>query len=348
MAEQEVSLPDDIKELLAMDVTADDSKTAAQTEFEVDDPNAGDEEVVEQETPEEDKAPEKETSKEDKAPEKEEVTTIDGIPILTQDGKHVIPYSVLKDLRTANRTLREQLDQAAAARQTKQPESSTGNEPVQEKEKEASSLPTEAEVAAKVEQLTEDYGEAVAQQYKEGITQQRRIETLTAKLEAIERENAAKQAASQKSQEQLVEEAIDTSPTMVAWQSDENSEWFNRSANVYRTLVQNDPKFAKLSYKEQFAVLPQRVKALFPEAPLVEETSVDADDEVAKKAASKVKQVVEDQVPTSLTDVAGKVPGNHKSALQQAKEMTTVDMQEKLLNMGSSDEIDAYLREIAG
>lgn len=301
-----------------------------------------------------------ETPKEKQEEESEQVvTTIDGIPVLSKDGKHAIPFSVLEqarkkaaereaELQKRDEELREYKEKLAALdskpSQAEQPEPKASDD----------SLDEQTEAVAKA--IEEEYGKELADDYRRGALLQRRfsaseqqrqaeIAALKKELDEVKTAFKSREDERKQSEEAQIQSAIDNSPTMAQWQSDENSPWWDTSIDLYRTLVARDERFRDMSIQERFAELPKRVKAVFPDAPLIEPESEPAIDRVVKakqEAAAK-------KAPASLSDVSGAQPGAEKSPVERlASGDLSDDEIMKLVNgLSNAEDLDAFIAEVS-
>jgi predicted outer membrane protein len=239
--------------------------------------------------------------------------------VLTKDGKHVIPFSVLE---------KEREEKLALERTNAELEARVNGLEVNDNQ-EVSLTEEETE---KLKELAYDYGEEFAEQRKQEILENKQLK---AQLEARNTQDV-------QSQTNEIQDAIDSSPLMLQWQSDrENSEWYSRANNVFEMLQTTDESFAGLSFAEQMAALPGRVEAMYGESEqgkLLREKP-NASEKVQEKVDNAKKQNI-----NSLSDFPAGVDSDNTEA-ETLSRLSGVEINSKLANM-SDKQLEAYLHEL--
>lgn len=170
--------------------------------------------------------------------------------VLTKDGKHTIPYSVLEDTRKrlqAEEARRQELEselEKAKAGDTGDKGADSGEVKLTEEEQ------------AHVDRLREEYGDELAAPVEAAYLRSARLEQ---RIEGIQQ---AAPSDNKDTEAQEIQAAIDASPVMATWQA-RGDDWYQRSVEVYNTAMANDPDFAAMSREQQFQELPNRVQALY-------------------------------------------------------------------------------------
>lgn len=277
--------------------------------------------------------------------------SVDEKPILAADGVHTIPHRVLKETREGLRAaqqraadLEAQLRSLSVTQAVAPASPSPAGAPQQ--------LP--ADVKSLVEETRERWGDVVANQVEatywlEQRTQQQQqlIEKLSGYIER--QEQAAAHAA--RLEEEQMQDAIDASPTMRAWQTAEDGTWFDRAVEVNKVLMASDPKYAKASWHDRFAQLPLKVEALFGArvvpsvAPVVPEAFF-VNPEASSVAGQKIKAALS-AAPTSLSQIpSGTLP--EKDEQGKLEDMSGAEMQAFMTKLaGDPAKLEAYLRRMS-
>ena len=262
--------------------------------------------------------------------------------LLTPDGKSVLSFDVLMAERARVAALEAQL--AALQGQPAPAPASAASvvTPAAEPEPEFST-----EQLAKAEQLTRDWGQAIADLYLDNLRAGQQVAKALSRAEKAEqvaevlrKQAEAQQAREQQSEDARVQAAIDNNPLMLAWQADKDSPFFKRAVALHQQLMENDLEYAKLSWGDRFAALPGKVEAVYGASP-----------HSAKLAAAKpvpVKpapaKVPEPEVPLSLSDLpAGGAPVADPST--EIARMTGPQLQRKLATM-APDALRAFLSQV--
>ena len=255
--------------------------------------------------------------------EGEQTIEVDGLPVLTRDGKHLIPSYVLKQLRDENRDLRAQLSERATAAATATPESQPEPAESAELAKPAVFALTDDQKAL-VERMREQWGEEIASQFERNFRLEWQVEqqssAQTRLLEELQRVREHEQHRSHRetrSEEEQVQAAIDDSPLLAAWQSEKDGVWFDRSTKVHQMLIGTDPAYARMSWTERFQALPGRVEAVYGQSQAGAEIAKQQPSgdqgggkkthsaDVAAVAGAKLAAAEAARVPVSMSELGG-------------------------------------------
>jgi hypothetical protein len=283
-------------------------------------------------------------------------------PILTADGKHYIPHSVLKEAREravqAEAQIKAQQEQfqtlMAQLQAQPQPQAPA---PVQEAAPSLWDTPialTETE-QARVEQVRKDWGDDQAETLQQSYLALKRTEVQDQILRAqhqqmtqYQQQMAELQAAlsqqsqqSQQAESEQIQAAIDQSPLLTAWQADNQSPYFDYSVKLHEYLMTTDPVYAKLGWSERMAMLPAKVEALHGASPHAQHVgAVTPTAPVAKGPARKATP----DIPLSHSDiVAGGTPPS-ANEVERIDKMSPVQLQQHLASMPLED-LRGYLTQ---
>lgn len=331
------SLSDGLPDVDTVEASADDTgKTESDTEEKVS-KEAVAEDAVDAE-PETDET--EEVKAEDEQGEEE-------LPILARDGKNTLPFGVLAGEREKNARLNQRIaeleaqlerDKSAANAEAEAPKSVAP--PVDD------FVITES-MQQKVDQLKEDWGEEIAETWLDSQRAKHESLQLKAKLDALEAKTARTEEVQRNSQEQQVQEAIDSSPDMALWQSQEDGSMYDRALAVHQTLMNTDTDYAAMNWYDRMQELPMRTRAMYG---ITEESPQDAPTspaktqkelaEEARAAASKARS----KPPHSMSDLPKGDTPVEKSELDKLEGADGADIQQKLLELANNPE--AYERYI--
>ena len=264
--------------------------------------------------------------------------------VLAADNKHTIPFSVLKDIREQNRTLQEELKslkeqtvQAQTQTQAQQPE------PEAPKEDE---IP--ADVQNKINDLRERWGDEMAEMALTNYKLQQRVELQDKALADVRNYQQQDQTTKARSEETQIQEAIDNSPIMAAWQADSSTDWYNKAVSTNQFLIDNDPQYAKLSWPERMQALPAKVQALYGESPHAKQVKPVSEavspDEVRAQAEEKVKKAAT-KTPTTMSDIrGGQAPELEGDVFAEASNMDLTQMYDRMYKLSNDPaKLQAYL-----
>jgi len=303
--------------------------------------------------PEPDPAPEKEEQKEenpqdqDKQKAEQGQSEPEGEPagVATKDGKHVIPYSVLKSERDrASRAeqvaneMRERVAALEAAVQAASQGAKTGESARTEPQE-----PTVSDLSSDdLEALKEDFPTV----YKAVQAAMAKAAQLEAKLQPVEDSVRSAEAEQARSASETVQDAIDAVPKLAHIQAT-NAEAFELAKQFDATL-RSQPAWSGKPLSERFAKVAEMVEAaLGPiDMPGAKPASPSAEDlkAAAKAKADAAAKASRTNVPTSLSEFP---VGQHaaQDEREAAESMTALQLAEKFSAM-TPDQMDAYFRNL--
>lgn len=278
--------------------------------------------------PEAQEAPEAQAAEETQPAEDEE------LPVLTADGKKTIPYPVLRTAREAARAERERRE-ALEAENKELKSKLSGVAPPPPVEDPPDQLP--AEVAAHAEKLRKDWGDDHADLYLKNYT-------IEQQLKQVQQQLASTRRVQEDSEQAQIRRAIDNSPAMAAWEADTQSPWFDRAGELHSFLLKSDPDYARAGWDERFALLPEKVAALYG-APL----PAAAPKTKSKPAAPALTAAQAAALPpASISDIrGGAAPAAEKSPIEKIEEMDPAKMTDLMIKLaGEPGKLDEYLASL--
>ena len=298
------------------------------------------------------KEPEKAQSNDDpanKEPQKAEQglsdNEADAAGVATKDGKHVIPYSVLKSERDrasrAEQIAREAQERVAALEQ----QLKAGNQGANNGEgaRTDPQQPTASDLSAEdLEALKEDFPTV----YKAVMASMAAAKALETKLQPVEESVRSAEAERERSATETVQDAIDSVPKLAHIQAT-NKDAFELAKQFDATL-RTQSAWANKPLSERFAKVTEMVEsAIGPiDLPGSNKASPSAED-LAKAAKAKAEQDAKasrTNVPTSLSEFPA---GQHaaQDEREAAEQLTHQQLAEKFAGM-NADQMDAYFRSL--
>ena len=298
------------------------------------------------------KEPEKAQSNDDpanKEPQKAEQglsdNEADAAGVATKDGKHVIPYSVLKSERDrasrAEQIAREAQERVAALEQ----QLKAGNQGANNGEgaRTDPQQPTASDLSADdLEALKEDFPTV----YKAVMASMAAAKALETKLQPVEESVRSAEAERERSAAETVQDAIDSVPKLAHIQAT-NKDAFELAKQFDATL-RTQSAWANKPLSERFAKVAEMVEsAIGPiDLPGSKKASPSAED-LAKAAKAKAEQDAKasrTNVPTSLSEFPA---GQHaaQDEREAAEQLTHQQLAEKFAGM-NADQMDAYFRSL--
>ena len=298
------------------------------------------------------KEPEKAQSNDDpanKEPQKAEQglsdNEADAAGVATKDGKHVIPYSVLKSERDrasrAEQIAREAQERVAALEQ----QLKAGNQGANNGEgaRTDPQQPTASDLSAEdLEALKEDFPTV----YKAVMASMAAAKALETKLQPVEESVRSAEAERERSATETVQDAIDSVPKLAHIQAT-NKDAFELAKQFDATL-RTQSAWANKPLSERFAKVAEMVEsAIGPiDLPGSNKASPSAED-LAKAAKAKAEQDAKasrTNVPTSLSEFPA---GQHaaQDEREAAEQLTHQQLAEKFAGM-NADQMDAYFRSL--
>lgn len=269
----------------------------------------------------------------------------DAAGVATKDGKHVIPYSVLKSERDrasrAEQIAREAQERVAALEQ----QLKAGNQGANNGEgaRTDQQQPTASDLSAEdLEALKEDFPTV----YKAVMASMAAAKALETKLQPVEESVRSAEAERERSATETVQDAIDSVPKLAHIQAT-NKDAFELAKQFDATL-RTQSAWANKPLSERFAKVTEMVEsAIGPiDLPGSKKASPSAED-LAKAAKAKAEQDAKasrTNVPTSLSEFPA---GQHaaQDEREAAEQLTHQQLAEKFAGM-NADQMDAYFRSL--
>lgn len=269
----------------------------------------------------------------------------DAAGVATKDGKHVIPYSVLKSERDrasrAEQIAREAQERVAALEQ----QLKAGNQGANNGEgaRTDPQQPTASDLSAEdLEALKEDFPTV----YKAVMASMAAAKALETKLQPVEESVRSAEAERERSATETVQDAIDSVPKLAHIQAT-NKDAFELAKQFDATL-RTQSAWANKPLSERFAKVAEMVEsAIGPiDLPGSNKASPSAED-LAKAAKAKAEQDAKasrTNVPTSLSEFPA---GQHaaQDEREAAEQLTHQQLAEKFAGM-NADQMDAYFRSL--
>lgn len=298
------------------------------------------------------KEPEKAQSNDDpanKEPQKAEQglsdNEDDAAGVATKDGKHVIPYSVLKSERDrasrAEQIAREAQERVAAL----EAQLKAGNQGANNGEgaRTDPQQPTASDLSAEdLEALKEDFPTV----YKAVMASMAAAKALETKLQPVEESVRSTEAERERSATEAVQDAIDSVPKLAHIQAT-NKDAFELAKQFDATL-RTQSAWASKPLTERFAKVAEMVEsAIGPiDLPGSKKASPSAEDleKAAKAKAEQDAKASRTNVPTSLSEFPA---GQHaaQDEREAAEQLTHQQLAEKFAGM-NADQMDAYFRSL--
>lgn len=303
------------------------------------------------------KEPEPEEKEDDKEPENVDPQDADkatqddqseenAAGVATKDGKHVIPYSVLKSERErASRAeqMANEMKERVAFLEGLVKNGSEGAKDDGEGARTSQQPPVSDFSEADLETLKEDFPTV----YKAVKAAMARAEMLEAKLKPVEESVQSVQAERERSANETVQDAIDSVPKLAHIQAN-NAEAFELAKQFDKTL-REQKAWANKPLTERFQKVAEMVEAALgeielPGAPQAAPTNQgDLKAKAKAKAAESVKKSASD-VPKSLSEFPA---GQHaaQDEREEAQNLTSVQLAEKFARM-TPDQLEAYFNSL--
>lgn len=335
--EDETTWPSDPEDLLQLIEENTDPETDTATEVKSE---ADEETVAETDAATEAESETKEGDVSEADDTVTETETDPELPILTKDGNKTIPFHVLsttrESLKNARGEIQELKDKLASANVTPEPT------PLPE------GPDKDATFEEQVQAARENWGDVIA----DGMIKQNELEKANKELQ-----DHISNIENRESQRELevISNALATSPTMVAWEADEDQTWMSRATELSNLLVNSDAEYAAMDWNQRFAALPNRVKDLYSDAPIIEPPKPETAAEVNKSAiqADVAKKLEEaknkESMPTSLTDIkTGGETEAPKNELDDISAMEPHELQAKMDSLAKNPEaLEAFLAKFS-
>lgn len=256
-----------------------------------------------EETPETVEAPETPEASEtpdDKAPE----TKDEPEGVLTQDGKTVIPYKVLRgardqvsELQSQNADLQAQVEELS---QSGEDESTPAQGIIPDEiTDEVVAAEFERQQGKSLDDFREEYGDEQAQLFLNPIKTNLELQQ---RLDRIENNEAEREEIEQLTVAEQIRNAIDSNSTLADWEQNDLPMW--EAAKAVDNVLKADDTWKNKSYGERFDEVVKRLTGKEPETPSDPKPKT-ADELAAEKLAAANKG---GNTPNSLSSVPGGDP----------------------------------------
>ncbi|MEE8429049.1 MAG: hypothetical protein V3S33_06060 [Gammaproteobacteria bacterium] len=244
--------------------------------------------------------------------------------VLTDDGRHVIPNSVLKSARARadaavaeSERLQKELDDkntAAPAPPVEQPPAQPEIDPKEALFQKRHGMPSE--------EYRDQFGDRMTDQFlvlaEEKIADNERITALETKQEAttLDKDTEAQTA---------MQEAIDNIPDLAKWQEEEPAKW--AAAGTLDEEIQKEPEFKNATFQERFDEVTRRMGGTVPDRTAKPSGEGLSPKTVNDKVDEALKAAEKNQAPTTLSDFpAGNTPAD-QSEVQALERMSVTDVE---------------------
>jgi hypothetical protein len=256
-------------------------------------------------------------------PNPDPALTPDGV--LAKDGKHILPFKVVEELRSSNKDMLDRLTEQSAQLATLQAEKAGG---------------AAAPVAAAVSE--EDLAALEADGYgalaKVLRSQQAQIVKLTGELQG---DREARAADSRQTRTETVQDAIDAVPKLAALQALGEKE-FGRAQRI-DALLSDDPEWSGKSLSERFAQVAKVYESMYGDIKLPTADTPAAAADPASPAADLTPAPAR-RVPASMSDIpGGSMPA--VDALAEVENASAPELTQRFLAM-APDKIEAFLARL--
>lgn len=268
--------------------------------------------------------------------------------VATKDGKHVIPYSVLKSERErasrAEQLAKEMQDRLTALEQQIQQQASQGAKSDGESARTADTGVAVSEPSQEdLEALKEDFPTV----YKAVMASMAAAKALESKLKPVEERVQQAEADRERTLAEQVQDAIDATPKLAHMQAS-NRDAFELAKQFDATL-RTQTAWADKPLAERFSKVVEMVEAalgpieLPGQPPKAQPSTEDLKKAALAKAAQAAKAGRTD-VPTSLSEFPVGQPAAQDER-EAAEQMTALQLAEKFASM-TPDQMDAYFRTL--
>ena len=270
----------------------------------------------------------------------------DAAGVATKDGKHVIPYSVLKTERErasrAEQAMTEMKERVALLESMVK----TGIEGARNGEN-ARADQSESQAGDMSDEDLESLKEDFPTVYRALKASMAKADALEAKLRPVEESVRSSDSERAQSASETVQDAIDSVPKLAHMQAT-NAEAFDLAKQFDATL-RGRTEWADRPLSERFAKVTEMVEAVLGPVSIPGATRTTAAKNEDLKAAAKAKaaqstKAVRSDVPTSLSEFPA---GQHAAQddQEEAENLSHLQLAEKFSTM-SPDQMDAYFRSL--
>lgn len=252
----------------------------------------------------------KEKSQEAKAQAKEEAIQPEGV--YAKDGKHILPFDVVAELRRKNKELSEQLAELKTYPGVQQQDAvaqvATSQQSSEQEDGDRDPLDmTDSDLALTGDALQARLKEIEAEYGRSERTKWKRIFDATVRLNKLEEQaQQSSQAQQQVAQEQL-QEAIDNHPVLLSWQQDSDPTWYQRANDMHQFLMAKDPAYQSAKLEDQMKKLVEKTEAFHGLSPHRERIKTAG----VQQSAAQPKEEAQEKglpVPTSMSAIPGGTP----------------------------------------
>lgn len=268
--------------------------------------------------------------------------------VATKDGKHVIPYSVLKSEREraskAEQLAKEMQDRVAALEQQIQHQASQGaNKDGESARTDDSGIAVSEPSQEDLEALKEDFPTV----YKAVMASMAAAKALESKLKPVEESVQQAEADRNRTVAEQVQDAIDATPKLAHIQAS-NRDAFDLAKQFDATL-RTQAAWASKPLTERFSKVVEMVEAaLGPiDLPGQQPPSQPSAEDLKKAAQAKAEQAAKagrTEVPTSLSEFPVGQPAAQDER-EAAEQLTALQLAEKFAAM-TPEQMDAYFRTL--
>ena len=243
----------------------------------------------------------------------------EGKPVETADGKHTIPYSVLKQEREQRKQLQQEMERL---RQANPGDTSSTSEGGQGQDGGDQTAGTATDLNAyDWDKIAEEYGDEYARMMRERVDREAELERRLQQQEERERQ---REQAEQAQEAETVQGAIDNLPTLASWQSEDPAMF--EAAKTMDNQLKEDPQWQGASYQQRFQEVVRRLR---PNAPEITGHSSERDQ--GSGAPSDEGEV---PPPTSHSDMpAGGTPPDARSEHERLEDADPMDIEARLERM---------------
>lgn len=261
--------------------------------------------------------------------------------VATKDGRHVIPYSVLKSERE-RATRAEQI--AAEMRERVEKLETMVQQGSQGAKQGESARTTEAPESEISQDDLEDLKENFPTVYKAVMGMQAKAQHLESKLQPVE-ETVKSQAEEQaRSNAETVQDAIDSVPKLAHIQANDPAAF--ELAKQFDATLRDTTAWKDRPISERFAKVAEMVETAMGPIEIPGSKQAPTQAELRKAAEAKAAQAARGRanVPTSLSEFPA---GQHaaQDEREAAEQLTPVQLAEKFARM-TPEQMDAYFQEL--
>ena len=259
----------------------------------------------------------------------------EGAEIQAADGKHTIPYDVLRSARDDARSAKAEVERLrqeneALKTQAPAPVQAPVTPPVVPNE-----LPDD--VKKHIESVRTNWGDDIAAQAERtywleqhALHQQQVIEQLRQHVQNQQQSEQQAQEYRQRTEAEQIEDAI------AARAKAEDPAWFERAVELHAMLLKTDRTYAGQGWHERMKQLPDRVEAVFGASFQKVDTS---------GVKGKVQSAL-DMPPTSLSEMSGGSPPA-KSELQKIEDLEGNALTDYMAKLAKDPKkFESYLRSL--